>query len=68
MAAFDRVRRERERRAGESDERHAPPKLALDLLNGHEHVRQRFARLEPPHGRPDRFPIGAGSRSTALRP
>ena len=46
VAAFDRVRRERERRAGKSDERHAAGELLLDLPDRLEHVRQRFARLE----------------------
>ena len=47
MAPFDRIRSQRERRAGEANERQAAAKLALDLADGLEHVRQRLARLEP---------------------
>ena len=48
VAAFDRIRRERERRAAESDQRHAvrAVELAPDQANRFEHVRERFARLE----------------------
>ena len=46
MPAFDRVRRQRERRAGKPDQRHASVQLALDLADRGEHVRERFARLE----------------------
>src|SRR5215471_4013280 len=49
VAAFDRVRRKRKRRARESDERYAAAKLALNLPDGRKHVRQRLARFEPPH-------------------
>ncbi len=51
MSALDRVRRERERRAGESDERHAAGERLLNLADRFEHVAERFARLEAPHAR-----------------
>src|SRR6185312_149555 len=44
--AFDRVRREREGRAGKADERHAAGELALNLTDRRQHVRQLLARLE----------------------
>ena len=51
VAAFDRIGRERERRAGESNQRHAPAERLLDLPNGVEDVAQLFARLEGPGSR-----------------
>ena len=47
MAAFDRVRRKRERRAGEADQRHPAAERDLDLADRVEHVPQLLARLEP---------------------
>src|SRR4051794_2891574 len=46
MSAFDGVRRQRERRARKADEGYASGELALDLLDGHQHVRERLPRLE----------------------
>ena len=46
MPAFDRVRGQREWRAGEADERDASPKSPLDLPNRLQHVGKRFARIK----------------------
>ena len=48
MAALDGVRRERERRAGKSDQRNAAGELVLDEADRVEHVGERLARLEGP--------------------
>ena len=49
MAAFDRIGREREGRAAESDEGHVVRaiELAPNQADRFEHVRERLARLEP---------------------
>ena len=68
VAAFDCVRRQRERRAGKSDERDATAELALDLADRLEHVRQRLARFEAADARRGpRSDCAAGSRSPDLR-
>ena len=59
VTTFDRIRRQRERRAGESNQRHSASQLALDQANGVEREGERFARIDRPHpvdilGRPNR--------------
>ena len=67
-SAFDRVRREREGRAAETDERHATGELDAQHADRFEHVRERFARLEVAQA----IDVGRGAnraaRSRALRP
>ena len=46
VAAFNRIRSERERRAGEANQRHAIMQLLLHDLDGLHDMRKRLARLE----------------------
>jgi hypothetical protein len=55
MAALDGIGGQRERRARKSDQRHPTRKLALNLTDRVEHVRQRLARFEFAKGRDIRF-------------
>jgi hypothetical protein len=61
VATLDRVRRERERRAAESNQRHFARELATQQANRLEHVAERLARLEP------RQPIDIGCGSNRAR-
>ena len=65
VAALDCVRRERERRAGEADERHAAFQRALDLVDRFEHVAELGARLEAADAREIRL---ASERRLDRRP
>jgi hypothetical protein len=51
VSALDGVRREGERRAGETDQRHARIERALRLANRVEHVPEFGARVEPADAR-----------------
>ena len=46
MPTLDRIRRERERRAGEPDQRNATVELFLNLPDRVEHISERLPRLE----------------------
>ena len=60
VPAFDRVRREREGRAGKTDERYLASEFLLDLADGGQHVRQRLARLDGAQG------VDVGGRSNRV--